>query len=73
MKAKWSTPDETGVRSFLPYGNAPRVRFYLLDSDGNEVDRCGVANTPAAIEATFKELCKQAGKGTFTYRLGSAL
>lgn len=72
--AKWSAHDEQGIRSFLPYGDAKRVRFILLDGDGNEVDRCGVANTSAAIKATFDELVRQNnGDSAFAYKLGETL
>lgn len=68
-RPQFSKPDELGIRSFLPYGKAKRVRFFLLNEVGEVVDRCGVANVASAIEATFNELVKQNGGGTFTYEL----
>lgn len=70
---KWSSRDEHGIRSFLPYGDAPKVRFNLINSEGVIVDRCGVANTPAAIKATFEELVRQHGGGDFEYSLGEKI
>lgn len=59
---------------FHPYGVGDRVRFYLYNGEGEEVDRCGVRNVPEAIEATYKELLKQNnGDETFSFSLGEKI
>lgn len=56
-KAKWIKDRETGELTFDPYGGAKRVRMIFLDGD-KVVEKCGVANLPEAIKATFNELCR---------------